>query len=330
VLPSSIPSESTASESPVDSLDTETCRSLRVDHYNATLIKRIDIHDDLFRIRVRPDAGIRSFEPGQYVAVGLGNWEPRLQPSQVEDLEPKKKSKVVRRAYSISCPMIAADDTLAPCEKLDYLEFYIALVRHASDPSGKPPALTPRMFGLNEGDRLVVESKITGHYTLAGVNSGDTVLMLSTGTGEAPHNAMAAHLLNRGHHGKIINATTVRSKSDLGYQSEHARLERLFPQYRYLAMTTRDPENLDPAHPQYVGKQYLQDLFTSGKLAEMAGDPLDPANTHVFLCGNPAMIGLVKAGEPIPSRPGMLPLLAAAGFVNEETGPGHVRFEKYW
>lgn len=330
MLPSPLPSESPASQSPVDALDAETCRGLRDNFYNATLIKRIDIHDDLFRIRVRPDAGIRPFEPGQYVAVGMGNWEPRIRPSQVEDLEPKKWTKVVRRAYSISCPMIADNGELAPCETLDYLEFYIALVRHASDPAGKPPALTPRMFGINEGDRLVVESKITGHYTLNGISSGDTVLMLSTGTGEAPHNAMTAHLLARGHHGRIINATTVRSHVDLGYKSEHQRLMDRFPQYCYLAMTTRDPENLDPLHPCYVGKQYLQDMFTSGQLAEMAGDPLDPANTHVFLCGNPAMIGLVKAGDPTPSRPGMLPLLTAAGFTNEIAGPGHVRFEKYW
>jgi len=330
VLPSPLPSESLTSESSVDSLDAETCRSLRDNQYNATLIERIDIHDDLFRVRVRPDAGIRPFEPGQYVAVGLGNWEPRLKPSQEENLEPKKMTKVVRRAYSISCPMISADGELAPCDKLDYLEFYIALVRQASDPKGKPPALTPRLYGLNQGDRLVVESKITGHYTLAGIDSGDTILMLSTGTGEAPHNAMTAGLLHRGHHGRIINATTVRSHADLGYEREHRLLMERFPQYRYLAMTTRDPENLDPAHPRYVGKQYLQDMFTSGKLAELAGDPLDPANTHVFLCGNPAMIGLVKAGEPIPARPGMLPLLSAAGFTNEVVGPGHVRFEKYW
>jgi len=330
VLPSPLPSESLTSESSPDSLDAETCCGLRVDQYNATLIKRIDIHDDLFRVRVRPDAGIRPFEPGQYVAVGLGNWEPRLKPSQEENLEPKKMTKVVRRAYSISCPMISEDGELAPCDKLDYLEFYIALVRQASDPNGKPPALTPRLFGLNQGDRLVVESKITGHYTLAGIDSGDTILMLSTGTGEAPHNAMTARLLHRGHHGRIINATTVRSRVDLGYEREHQVLMERFPQYRYLAMTTRDPENLDPSHPRYVGKQYLQDMFTSGKLAEMADDPLDPAKTHVFLCGNPAMIGLVKAGEAIPARPGMLPLLSVAGFTNEVVGPGHVRFEKYW
>ncbi len=309
--------------------DPESRLHLREAHYNATLIKRIDIHEELVRFRVRPDAGIKPFEPGQYVAVGLGYWEPRIQPSQDEQLEEKKWRKVVRRAYSISCPMLDTAGVLTTCDELDYLEMYITLVR-SGDTSDKPPALTPRLFCLSEGDRLVVEAKITGHYTLAGVGDDDTVLMLGTGTGEAPHNAMTAHLLRRGHRGRIVNATTVRYRADLGYLDEHARLMKAYPQYRYLPLTTREPENLDPRHPGYVGKQYLQDLFTTGRLAEMADDPLDAARTHVFLCGNPAMIGLVKPGSLAPEKPGMLPLLHAAGFTNEERGPGNVRYEKYW
>ena len=88
----------------------------------------------------------------------------------------------------------------------------------------------------------------------------------------------------------------------------------------------------DPDHPEYVGKQYLQALYTSGALSEAADDPLDPANTHVFLCGNPAMIGYVPpGGEPLKT-PGMLPLLEEKGFTTEaeEAGPGVIRFEKYW
>jgi len=309
------------------SIDTLT---LRATNYNATLLERIDINHDLVRIRVRPDAGLKPFEPGQYVALGLGNWEPRIQPSQEEILDEKRLQKVVRRAYSISCSMLGRDGSLLSCSDVDYLEFYITLVRHGAELTSKAPALTPRLFLLSPGDRLIAESKITGHYKLTGIQPDDTVLFLSTGTGEAPHNAMAAHLLKTNHRGKIINATTVRSRADLGYTSEHSRLMERFQHYRYIPMSTRDPENLDPLHPQYVGKQYLQELYVSGRLAEIADDPLSPSNTHVFLCGNPAMIGIAKAGEPELAKLGMLPLLAKAGFTNENPGPGHVRFEKYW
>ena len=71
---------------------------------------------------------------------------------------------------------------------------------------------------------------------------------------------------------------------------------RQFPQYCYLPYTTREPINLDSHHPQYVGKQYLQELFTSGKLASAANTDFIPEKTHVFLCGNPAMIGYVPPG----------------------------------
>ena len=311
-------------------LDDEKVLPLRRTHYNATLVERINIHDELFRIRVRPDAGIRPFEPGQYVALGLGNWEPRIQPSQEEVLDEKRLQKLVRRAYSISCPLLDPSGNLATCADADFLEFYITLVRHGAELTSKAPALTPRLFMLAPGDRMVAENKITGHYTLTGIGPDDTVLFMATGTGEAPHNAMAAQLLRSGHRGKIINATTVRQRADVGYAAEHERLQQQFPQYRYLVITTRDPENLDPAHPGYIGKQYLQQFFTSGRLAAIADDPLDPANTHVFLCGNPAMIGIVRAGDQPPQTPGMLPLLVQAGFVNENAGPGHVRYEKYW
>jgi ferredoxin--NADP+ reductase len=229
--------------------------------------------------------------------------------------------------------MLDADQQLAPVDKIDYLEFYITLVREADSPDKKPPVLTPRLFTLGVGDRMEVQKKIVGTYTLENVSPDDTVLMLGTGTGEAPHNAMATKLLAEGHRGKIINVTSVRQRTDLAYAVEHAALVKKFPQYRYLPFTTRDPENLDTSHPNFVGKQYLQDLFASGKLAEAADDPLSPDNTHVFLCGNPAMIGYVPPGADPPAKPGMLPLLRKAGFTDEtdaEPGPGTIRFEKYW
>jgi ferredoxin--NADP+ reductase len=313
-------------------LGAEEVQQLREKLYNATIIERIDAHSELARFRIRPDGGIPSFEPGQYVALGLGNWEPRLAGTQSEEVPEKRLRKLSRRAYSISCPMLSGDEQLAPVDAIDYMEFYVTLVREADSPDKKPPVLTPRLFKLSVGDRIEVQKKITGQYTLSDIRPDDTILMLGTGTGEAPHNAMATKLLSQNHRGMIVNVTSVRRRADLAYAVEHKKLMSRFANYRYLPFTTRDPENLDPSHPGFVGKQYIQQLFSSGKLAEAAGDPLAPDNTHVFLCGNPAMIGYVPPGADPPSTPGMLPLLAAAGFRNESDchGPGCIRFEKYW
>ena len=313
-------------------LDVGEMTQLRAKYYNATVIERIDSHSDLTRFRIRPDAGVPPFEPGQYVAVGMGYWEPRLAGTQAESVPEKNMRKVVRRAYSISCPLLTEQGDLAPVGDIDYMEFYVTLVRQGSSPNAKAPALTPRLFMLGVGDRLVVEKKITGHYTLGEIATEDTILMMATGTGEAPHNAMAAKLLAKGHRGRIVNVTSVRNRADLAYLEVHQRLMSQFANYRYLPYTTREPENLDSSHPNYVGKQYLQDLFTSGRLAEAAGVPLQPSTTHVFLCGNPSMIGYVPPGAPSPSSVGMLTRLAEAGFHegSGDTSAGSVRFEKYW
>ncbi|MCP4942065.1 MAG: ferredoxin--NADP reductase, partial [Planctomycetaceae bacterium] len=119
---------------------------LREKFYNATIIERIDANNELARFRIRPDNPIPAFEPGQYVALGIGNWEPRLHGTQPEEIPEKKLRKLTRRAYSISCPMLDADGRVAPVASLDYFEFYITLVRQASSPDNKPPVLTPRLF----------------------------------------------------------------------------------------------------------------------------------------------------------------------------------------
>ena len=165
---------------------------------------------------------------------------------------------------------------------------------------GRVPAFTPRLFALKEGDRIQIGEKLAGHYTLDPVKPEDTVIFLGTGTGEAPHNYMLWELLRRGHEGKILSACCVRYSRDLGYLETHQHLMGRYPNYKYLALTTREAG--------LTRKVYIQDLITSGELEEHVGVPLDPATTHVFLCGNPKMIGVpvrdkATGAKVIRSRP---------------------------
>ena len=279
-------------------------------------------------LRVKPDFPRPQHVPGQYCTLGLGYWERRTEGCQVESLPPGDEAKVVRRAYSISCSIYGEPGQLMRLEDNDWLEFYIVLVRE--NPDGRVPALTPRLFALQEGDRLQIGERITGHYTLDPVKPNDTVIFLSTGTGEAPHNYMTWDLLRRGHSGKILNACCVRYSRDLGYLHTQHALMGQFPNYTYLSLTTREAG--------VTRKVYIQDLITSGELEERMGVSLDPATTHLNLCGNPIMIGVPirdrdTGGMSYPHPLGVIEVLEKRGFradVAATKFKGNVHFEEYW
>jgi ferredoxin--NADP+ reductase len=306
----------------------EEIAELRGRRYNGTVVYLKKTHSDLMVLRVKPDFPRPLHKPGQYCSLGLGYWEPRAEGCQVETLTPEEQTKLVRRAYSISNSILDAPGRLVDVAGTDYLEFYIVLVRENAD--GRVPALTPRLFALKEGDRLNIGEKITGAYTLDPVKPGDTVLFLGTGTGEAPHNYMTWELLRRGHAGKILSASCVRYSRDLGYLGTHRQLMHEFPNYKYLPLTTREAA--------VTKKVYVQDLIGSGELEEQLGEELDPAKTHVFLCGNPKMIGVPvrdkEAGTKAYPQPlGVIEVLEQRGFqadVSSIKFKGNIHFEEYW
>ncbi len=301
----------------------------RRQRYNATVVHLHKVHSDLMVLRVRPDFPRPAHKPGQYCTLGLGYWEPRTAGCQAEGLSDADRAKVVRRSYSISSSVESSPGVLRDVAQDDWIEFYVVLVREG-DAGGRIPALTPRLFELKAGDRIQVGEKIVGHFTLDPVQPGDTVVFLGTGTGEAPHNHMLWELLRRGHTGRIVQACCVRYLRDLGYLDTHKRLMGQFPNYKYLPLATREAG--------LSRKAYVQDLLLGGELDDAAGGHLDPARCHVYLCGNPKMIGApVKDKDTgkrlFPTPTGVIELLEARGFVADQAAiklKGNVHFEEYW
>lgn len=306
----------------------EQIAELRAHRYNGTVVHLDKKHSDLMVLRIKPDFPRPQHLPGQYCALGLGYWEPRAEGCQLESLKPEDLTKVVRRSYSISNSIYSEPGKLRDMSQDDWIEFYIVLVRE--NPDGRVPALTPRLFALREGDRISIGEKIVGHFTTEPVKPGDNVIFLGTGTGEAPHNSMVWHLLSKQHTGKILNACCVRYKKDLGYLDTHYKLMEQFLNYKYLPLTTREAGA--------TKKVYIQDLLTSGELEEHLGDTLDPARTHVFLCGNPKMIGVpvkdkATGVRTYPEPLGVIEILEKRGFAADNAAiklKGNVHFEEYW
>jgi ferredoxin/flavodoxin---NADP+ reductase len=221
--------------------------------YNATLVERVDITADLVQFKVKPDGGVPSFLPGQYVALGLLEEEN-------EGSEGTAKPKLVKRAYSIgSSP-----------EQSDFLEFYIAIVKEGN--------LTSRLARLKEGDRLFCAPKITGTFVLTDLPKDCNLVLIATGTGLAPYISMLRTKSTWSEGRSITVIHGVRYLSDLAYRSELESLKSSKNNFTYLPYVSRE----EPTDGEFKG--YVQDSFLKGILKP------NLAKDHIFLCGNPAMI----------------------------------------
>lgn len=73
-------------------------------------------------------------------------------------------------------------------------------------------------------------------------------------------------------------------------------------------------------------------------MEERLGEPLEPRRTHVFLCGNPKMIGVPEkdraSGQRVfPQPPGVIELLERRGFQLDNHSMktvGNLHYEEYW
>ncbi len=297
---------------------------LRKEHYNATITYFEPTHSDLWVLGVKPDHGDIHHLPGQYASLGLGNWEDRIDDAEDPALN-DRWDKLVRRSYSISHRIFDEHGYLAQERDITELEFYIVLVPPTDD---NIPGLTPRLALKRPGDRIYLGPKVAGRYTLNPVTDPyGTVVFFATGTGEAPHNAMIVELLRKGHMGPIVSAVTVRQMADLGYLEKNRELERRYSNFHYLPLPTREPD---------VPKRYIQDLINDDVFETEFGVKLDPENTHVFMCGNPAMIGLPTEDEETgeltyPKPTGVVEILAGRGFtLDHRKTKGNLHYEEYW
>ncbi|MCF6239104.1 MAG: hypothetical protein L3J79_09920 [Candidatus Marinimicrobia bacterium] len=139
---------------------------------NAVVSQKIEVSPGLIILRLVPDGWeLPDFKSGQFSVLGLPGTARR---NNCADPEPelKQPDKLIRRAYSVSSAAVTKE----------YIEFYITMVS-----SG---ALTPRIFALEQGDRIYLSPKFTGLFTLDMVDPGSNIVMLGTGTGLAPYMSM--------------------------------------------------------------------------------------------------------------------------------------------
>jgi len=186
----------------------------------------------------------------------------------------------------------------------DPLEFFLIEVQGG--------ALTPALFALSPGDPLFVNPRPAGHFTLANVPPAEILWLIATGTGLGPYISMlrtdAAWEYDR-----LVLVHAVRQPEHLAYREELTTLSAAHDErLAVVSIVSRAP-----AEGALRGRVTV--ALQNGALEQAAGARIDPATSHVLLCGNPAMIGE------------MLALLSERGLKrHRRSDPGHVTSEKYW
>ena len=258
--------------------------------FNAQVVERWEIATGLVVTRIRPDAPLGQFVPGQFVRLGVK--EP---PS---DTAPD--GKLVRRAYSIAS---------AP-SSVDHVEFLIVKVD-----GGR---LSPSLCQAQVGERLWMEEVAKGKFTLESIVPGRDLILVATGTGIAPFLSMLRELSGRPPWRRVLLLHGVQQVAHLAYRAELEAAGQQSEWLRYVPIVSRESAAGVPNSRQGRVNAVLN--LPSEEFHAVAGFALDPANADALLCGNPAMV--VEVTEQLVARGFTKSAHKAA--------PGVIHTERYW
>jgi ferredoxin--NADP+ reductase len=262
------------------------------DPTNAVLVAREDLTRTISIVRVAPDTGrVPDFTPGQFVRLGV----PKL--SEPDRSTRSGRIRLSRRAYSIaSSPLVT-----------DSLEFFVVRIDEGE--------LTPRLWEIEPGGRLWMDPVAKGEFRIDLAPPGKDLVMISTGTGIAPFMSMLRTYRGKGLWRRFILINGARYAADLGYVTELHEIVAADATVCYIPLVTRESEG-----GEWRGlRGRVQVALEHDTYCQHVGTPLDPAECHVFLCGNPQMIDEVAA------------LLVTKGFeIDQRDKLGNIHFERYW
>jgi ferredoxin--NADP+ reductase len=241
--------------------------------YNATLVQRIDLTDQLAIFRIQPDQEPARpwFTPGQYCVLGLNN-------------EDKPELGSVRRSMSIAS---------APTQE-GPIEFYI---RFVSKPESENP-LTHLLWKRKNGDRIYMRPVAAGVFTVkdcVGVDDPRIRVCVAAGTGSAPFVSMVRDEVLRNRDADLSKYCILHGASypsDLGHRDELQELV-IKNDLRYFGTVSRPKEapswTGDTGRVEsYFEPKRLEDLEQRLKLPP--GQFL-PSRAVIFICGLQGTIG---------------------------------------
>ncbi|MBL8282054.1 ferredoxin--NADP reductase [Acinetobacter junii] len=247
-----------------------------------TVEKVLSVHrwaHNLFSFTMTRPAHFK-FTAGQFARIGL-----------------MVNGELVVRAYSV---------VSSPFD--ENLEFFSIVV-----PDG---AFTSNLQHLEIGDELYLDKTAYGYLTLARYQLplAHDLWLLATGTGLAPFLSMLQDFETWTKYQHIHLIYSVRSTAELAYVDRLQELAESFGEghtgFKFIPIITRDPNAT--LHDR------LPVLIENGELEKVVGLSLNPATSHVMLCGNPQMVEDTKDA------------LKQRGLTMNRRGEGNIAVENYW
>lgn len=247
-----------------------------------TVEKVLSVHrwaHNLFSFTMTRPAHFK-FTAGQFARIGL-----------------MVNGELVVRAYSV---------VSSPFD--ENLEFFSIVV-----PDG---AFTSNLQHLEIGDELYLDKTAYGYLTLARYQLplAHDLWLLATGTGLAPFLSMLQDFETWTKYQHIHLIYSVRSTAELAYVDRIQEIAESFGEghtgFKFIPIITRDPNAT--LHDR------LPVLIENGELEKVVGLSLNPATSHVMLCGNPQMVEDTKDA------------LKQRGLTMNRRGEGNIAVENYW
>jgi len=238
--------------------------------------------------------------------VGQTRWTDRLCSLRVAaPLGPFEAGQFTKLALDVGGERIARPYSLVNPPGSDPLEFYYNVV------SGGP--LSPRLAALEPGAPVYVAPNPAGFLVLREVPEAENLWLISTGTGLGPFLSILRTEAPWSRFSRVTLVHAVRTGADRAYRETigevaAARGER----FGFVTFVSREP-----APGALAGR--IPAAIDDGRLEQAAGVALGAEQSHVMLCGNPAMVADVTAA-----------LVSRGMRKHRRRAPGHITVETYW
>ena len=201
-------------------------------------------------------------------------------------------------------PMIGRPYSFVNAPDTSPHEFYFIVV-------GEGP-LTPRLAALNDGDPVWLGARANGFFSLGEVPATDVLWCFATGTGIGPFLSMLRTSQAWTMFERVVLVHAVRHAEELTYRDTIAGIAALHAGFSYVPMVSRE------SHAGALTGR-IPAAIADGRLERATGLALSAENSHVMLCGNPAMVDDTQQ------------LLLTRGMRrHRRRESGHVTVETYW